>query len=212
MGKEKIILIGGGGHARVVIEAIRLCGQYEIAGIVVSQPAEAASVSGVEVVGAIEDLPGLYAGGVQCAAICIGSVGDTSVRADFYRQVETAGFRFPPLVHPRAIVSPDAVLFEGAQVMAGAVVQTGGRIGANAVINTAAVVEHDCIINNHAFIGPAAALLGDCVVGMGAFIGAGAIVLQKVRIGDYAVVAAGAVVIADIAAASRVKGVPARPY
>jgi UDP-perosamine 4-acetyltransferase len=210
--KGKIILMGGGGHAKVVIELIRLCGVYEIAGILVPEPVAGTKVSGVEVVGSDEKLPGLYAGGVVCAAICVGGIGDTSVRRDLYERVRAAGLNLPPLVHPKAVVSPDAVLSEGVQVMAGAVVQTGSRIGVNAVINTSAVVEHDSVINDHAFVSPGATVLGGCVVGRGAFIGAGAVVLQNVKIGDNCVVAAGAVVIDNVAAGARVKGVPAGQY
>jgi len=207
---EKIILIGGGGHARVLIDLINACGSYEIAGIVDAQLAPGVSVSGVTVVGNDSILPELYGKGIKNACIAVGSVKDNSKRKTLYEKVKYAGFLIPALVHPSAIVSGKSKIHEGVQVMAGAIVQTGVLIGEDTIVNTGAIVEHDCAIGNHAHICPGATLSGGCLIGEGAFIGAGATVLQGIKIGDNSVVSAGAVVIKNVPDNATVIGVPAR--
>jgi UDP-perosamine 4-acetyltransferase len=207
---EKIVLIGGGGHARVLIDLINACGSYEIAGIVDAQLNHGVSVSGVTVLGNDSVLPELYGKGIKNACIAVGSVKDNNKRKALYEKVKHAGFSIPALVHPSAIISAKSQIREGAQIMAGAIVQTGALICENSIVNTGAIVEHDCAVGNHAHICPGATLSGGCFVGEGAFIGAGATVLQGIKIGNNSIVSAGAVVIRDVPDNTTVIGVPAK--
>lgn len=206
----KIVLLGGGGHAKVIIDLINACGSYEIAGIVDGQLAAGVFVSGVSVLGDDRILPELYGKGLKNACIAIGSVKDNSKRKALYEKIKYAGFSIPVLVHPSAIISGKSHICEGAQIMAGVIVQTDSSIGENTIVNTGAIVEHDCTIGNHVHICPGATLSGGCLIGEGAFIGAGATVIHGIRIGSNAVVAAGAVVIADVPDNTTVMGIPAK--
>ncbi len=202
-----IIVIGGRGHAKVVIEALLRDGA-EVIGFADPTPLED-PVLGIPLLGGDEAVE-THAAGSVVLANGVGSVGDTTARRAAFDRFRDRGYRFATVVHPSAVIAPDVVLGEGAQVMAGAVVQPGCRIGANAVVNTGARVDHDCHIGDHAQVSPGAVLCGLVTVGAGAHIGAGAVVIQRTAIADGALVAAGAAVVAGVAAGARVMGVPAR--
>ena len=140
----------------------------------------------------------------------VGSVRVNPRRRQLFEHFKSKGYRFASVVHPSAIIATDVVLSEGAQIMAGAVVQTGCRIGINAVINTGSVVDHDCHIGDHAHISPGATLSGGVRVGENAHVGTGATVIQGIQIGRNSLVAAGAVVIRDVPDGATVAGVPAK--
>jgi UDP-perosamine 4-acetyltransferase len=207
---EKIVLLGGGGHAKVVIDLINACGSYEIVGIADAQLAAKVSISGVTVLGNDSVLPELYRKGIKNACIAVGSVKDNSNRKTLYEKVKREGFSIPALVHPSAIISGKSRISEGVQVMAGAIVQTSSSIGENTIINTGAIVEHDCAVGSHVHICPGATLSGGCLIGEGAFIGVGATVMQGIKIGSNSIVSAGAVVINDVPDNAKVIGVPAK--
>lgn len=207
---NSIILIGGGGHARVLIDLITESGRYQIAGILDPELEAGTRVKGIPVLGSDAALPKLRDQGIPNVAIAVGSVKSNLLRKKLFDQSQKSGFRIPALVHPRAIVSDAVTLSEGVQIMAGAIIQTDTRIGEGTVINTGAQVDHDCHIGNQAFISPGVVLSGGVTVGDNSFLGAGAVVIQGIKIGENAVIAAGAVVIQDVEDGALVKGVPAR--
>lgn len=209
---EQLIIIGGGGHARVIIDLLRCAAVYEIVGIVDHGFPEGRRQHGCAVLGGDAVLPSLRRRGIALAALGVASVRDNAPRERVAERVRSEGFSFPSLVHPNAVVSRDAVLADGVQVMAGAVIQSGARIGGGAIVNTRAGVDHDCTIGQFVHVSVGATLSGDVTVGDGAFIGAGAVVKQGIRIGAHAIVAAGAVVIRDVPDGATVMGVPARSH
>ncbi|WP_341894451.1 NeuD/PglB/VioB family sugar acetyltransferase [Ferrovibrio terrae] len=124
----------------------------------------------------------------------IGSTGDPSRRIAVYQRLTAAGWRFVSLVHPAAIVGSGCTIESGAQIMAGAILQPGTRVGQNAIINTAASVDHDCDIGDHAHIAPGAVLCGGVSIGAATHIGSGSVVVQGVVIGANAKIGAGTIV------------------
>ena len=208
---KRIIFIGGGGHARVLIDLVRVSGQFEVVGILDTQLARGASVSDVPVLGNDEFLPELFSKGITKACIAVGSVKENSARKSLYKKVMDAGFHLPSLIHPRAIVAESNINISPAvQIMGGAVINANTSIGENTIINTGAIVEHDCVVGAHVHVCPGAVISGGCVLGNGAFIGAVTTVIQGIRIGKNAVIAAGSVVLNDVPEGITVKGVPAR--
>lgn len=206
---DTLILLGAGGHAKVLIDALRSRG-LGIHGIVDADPARhGQTLSGVPIVG---DDNAVFAMAAETIWLVngVGSVRVSAARRRLHESFKARGYRFAGVVHASAIVAPDVVLAEGVQVMAGAVVQTGCRIGEGAIINTRATLDHDCEIGAHTHLSPGVTLCGSVVVGEGSHIGAGATVIQGVRIGRNSMVAAGAVVIRDVPDGIRVAGVPAR--
>ena len=140
----------------------------------------------------------------------IGSVADLTLRRTVFERFRAEGFTFLSVAHPSAIVEEDVLLGEGAQVMAGVILQTGVRIGANSIVNTGAIVDHGCEIGEHVHLAPGVRLSGNVRIGHSAHVGTGATIIQGVKIGAAALVAAGAVVTADVAPRQRVGGAPAR--
>lgn len=207
---EKIALIGGGGHARVLIDLIRTSGEYEIVGILDRQLKFGIQVMGITVLGNDDGLLELYGNGIKNACIAVGSVRDNTKRKDLYEKVKQKGFNMPSLIHPNSIVSKNIKLSEGVQIMVGAIIQTGCMIGKNTIINTGAVVEHDCTVGNHVQVCPGAVISGGCSISDGAFIGVGATLIEGINVGRTSIVAAGAVVINDVPENTTVRGVPAK--
>ena len=204
-----VIVIGAGGHARVLVEALKRAAA-EIVGCTDCNSAGQGRGLGIPLLGSDDAVVRFPSASVRLAN-GIGSTRDGRVRREVFERFRSQGYRFAEVVHPSAVIAADAVLGEGVQVMAGAVVQPGCRIGVNAIINTRASVDHDCIIGDHVHIAPGAVLAGSVTVGTGAHVGTGATVIQGIAIGAAAIVAAGAVVTDDVAAATTVGGVPARP-
>lgn len=207
--KEKpVILLGAGGHAKVLLD-ILLEQNIEVLGIAEKDGADLPSdVYGVPVIGNDSDVQQYPPDKVELVN-GIGSIGSTVLRQKVYERFKRQGYRFPQVIHPRAVVSRRAELGEGVQIMAGAVVNIGTRIQGNSIINTNASVDHDCDIGAHVHIAPGVTLSGGVTVGDGSHIGTGVSVVQGIEIGANVIVGAGAVVVNNIEAGRKVCGVPA---
>lgn len=207
--QRPIIVLGAGGHAKVVIDTLLALGR-EIAGIADPDPeTHGKDVLGVSVLGGEEAVEARAAGDISLAN-GVGSTGDAGRRKDVFERFRDKGYEFVSVVHPSAVVAAGVSPGHGAQIMAGAIIQPDCRIGENTVINTGAQVDHDCIIGDHVHVAPGAVLGGTVIVGAETHIGAGATVIQNTAIGDRCLVAAGAVVTEDLADGTKVAGVPAR--
>ena len=208
---ERVIGLGAGGHAKVVIEILRLAGGYELVGLLdPDRRLWTTKVEGLPVLGDDELLRGLLSEGVQSAFLGLGAVGDTKHRQALFEMAAGLGFRMVQAVHPQAIISPTAHLGAGVTVMAGAIINPSAEIGDNVIVNTGAIVEHDCRIGAHAHVAPGARLSGNVSVGDGAHVGVGCSVRENITVGNRAIVAAGAAVVSDVADGVVVAGVPAR--
>ncbi|MCM3590175.1 acetyltransferase [Brevibacillus borstelensis] len=204
---KKIIVLGGGGHARVLIEMLLLL-KMDVIGF--TDKNQSQEISGVPYIGQ-DDVILSYQPTEIFLINGIGSVGDQLKRKQLFLYFKSRGYSFASVVHPSAVISSSAILGEGIQVMAGAVLQTGVRIGDNCIINTRASIDHDSQIGCHVHIAPGATLSGGVQVAAEAHIGAGSVVIQNIRIGTKCIVGAGAVVVKNIPDLVRVAGVPARP-
>lgn len=212
---ERALVLGGGGHGRVVLDALLAAG-VDVAGILDPAAAVGERVFGVPVLGDDTYLESL--GDARWEFRLVNGVGADSLaleggplarRRELFERLKARSHAFLPLQHAAAVIGRDCVVGEGAQVMAGAVLQCGVHVGANAVINTSASIDHDCAIGAHAFISPGAVLCGAVTVAESVFVGAGAIVLPNVRLGAYAVIGAGAVVTSTVQEGACVAGIPA---
>jgi UDP-perosamine 4-acetyltransferase len=206
MKELRSVVVGAGGHASVVIEAVRAVGRLMLVGIVDPNPA-ARELLGIPVLGGDECLPAVRREGVELAII---AVGDNRRRQAISDTVRAQGFALPPVLHPAAFLSPSAVVGPGAVVMARAVVGTRARVGALAIINTGAIVEHDNEIGIAAHVAPGVTLAGLVHVGDRALVGVGSAVRPGIRIGADAIVGAGSAVVSDVGACAIVAGAPAR--
>jgi sugar O-acyltransferase (sialic acid O-acetyltransferase NeuD family) len=203
-----VIVLGAGGHARVLLEALSLA---DVPVLGVACPEHAAlgrSWLGQPVLGDDDAVLARPPGDVMLVN-GVGSTRSVASRRALFLRFRERGYRFAQVIHPFSWVSPSASLAEGAQVMAGAVVQSGARIAENVLVNTRAVVEHDCEIGAHVHLASGCVLCGTVRIGAGTHVGAGATVIQNVRIGADCLVAAGAVVVRQAADGARLAGVPA---
>ncbi len=207
---RKVILLGGGGHAKCVIDAMRLGKKLAPAGIL-DLPARAGeSVLGVKIVGPDEDLRlwSRSCGGL--AFVALGSTGDPARRIALWEKAEREGCDFPNVIHPAAAVSPHAALGRGVYVGPGAIVNAGAEVGDGCIINSGAIVEHDCRLGAFVHAGPGAVLCAGVKVGDRTHVGAGSSVVQYLKIGPDTVVGAGATVVKDLPGLAVCVGSPAR--
>lgn len=195
-----VMIIGGGGHAKVVIDCIRAAGDKPI-GILDDNLAVGASISEVPVLGKIDQ----WQEHAQNAFII--AIGNNEARSRIAAQMPVQWYC---AVHPRAIVSDYATLGKGTVIMPGAVINAGACVGEHCIVNTCAVVEHDCVLGDYVHISPQAALGGTVTVGAKSHIGIGASVRNNVSICDGCVIGAGAVVIKDLSELGTYVGVPAK--
>lgn len=203
-----IIILGAGGHGRVILDIIRAAKIHKPIGFLDNNPdLHGRRVDGLPVLGGIENLPDVKKHGVTGAIVAI---GDNGLRRSFGEIIEQGELQLISVIHPSAQIASNATIGKGVVIAAGALVCAHCQIGDYAILNTGCIIDHESMIGTSAHICPGVRLAGHVVVESGAFIGIGATVVQNVRVGFEAVVGAGAVVIEEVAPMSTVVGVPAR--
>lgn len=205
----KVVIWGASGHALVVAEIVRLCGQYELAGFLddLNPNRQGERFDGSLILGGIEQLDQLRK--AEISHLLFG-FGDCAARLRLSSITEKAGIQFAKAIHPGAIVSSSARIGAGTVVAAGAVISAHATIGRNVIINTSSSVDHECVIEDGVHVSPGAHLAGGVVVGRGAWIGIGATILENIRIGASSIVGAGALVLENIPDGVVAYGHPAR--
>jgi len=203
---NRVIIVGGGGHAKMCIDILRQMKTYNIAGIVDSNLRVGQQTIGVPVLGGDDRLGEFIEQGIQFVAVVgFGALQQPGLRQEAFNRLRQAGFLLPNLVHPSAVIEPSATLGEGNQVMAGAIVSSDVRIADNCIVNSGSVVSHDCRLSNNVHVTPGAALAGGVDVGASTIIGMGATIFLNVEIGSDVRINNGARVSRDIPAGSVVK-------
>jgi sugar O-acyltransferase (sialic acid O-acetyltransferase NeuD family) len=206
--RMRIIILGAGGHAQVIADALRRAREAgaacDLVGFLDDNPALAGQVRlGLPILGSISTLAQHDHDG------CVIGIGDNRLRAHIFRQLRALGEQVVTVIHPRAMVAPDVTVGVGVVIFAGVVVNTGTTVGENVVLNTGCTVDHHNIVADHAHIAPGAHLGGDVRIGEGALVGIGATVMPQRSVGVWSVVGAGALVHRDVLDRATVIGVPA---
>lgn len=207
---KKCVILGCGGHGRVVLDILMNAREVEIVGFVDSNPQVAGRrIDGVPVLGHPDDLNRFRDEfEVNCAIVAIGNNG---VRRGFADRIERLGLELINAIHPSANLALNVSLGRNIVIAAGALVCAHCQIGDSVILNTGSLVDHESLIGTATHICPGARIAGRVTVESGAFVGIGATIIQSVRVGYESVVGAGAVVIDDVAPMTTVVGVPARP-
>ena len=208
MSSEQLILVGGGGHCRSVIDVVEADGRFRIAGIVDTKEKLATELSGYKVIATDDDMDALVRQ-YRYFLVTVGQVQSGATRTRLFQLIKSRGGLLPTLIAPTAYVSPRATVGEGTVVMHRAFVNAGVRIGVNCIINTAALIEHDAHVGDFCHVSTAAVVNGDCFVGEKSFVGSRAVVSHGVRVAPNCLIGAGAVVLTDTEAGTLYAGNPA---
>jgi len=190
---KKIILIGGGGHCKSVIDVIEQEGEFEIAGIADKPDLLKTKILGYTVIGTDADLPEL-AKQYRYALISVGQIKSPALRIKLFDLALQAGFLLPTIISPRAYVSQHAKIGHGSVIMHGALVNANAKIGKNCIINSKALIEHDVIIEDHCHISTASIINGEVVVKEGSFIGSNSTTKESIIIQEHSFIKAGSIV------------------
>jgi len=207
--RARCIIVGAGGHGRVVLDILLQAGEHEVVGFVDSNPVLTGKrVDGLLVLGTPDGIPRLRdEHGIDCGIVAI---GDNGVRRDMANRLRSWDLDIANAIHPSANIARNTTLGTNIVVAAGALVCAHSQIGESVILNTGCIVDHESLIGTACHICPGAKLAGRVTVESGAFVGIGATVVQYVRVGYEATVGAGAVVIEDVPPMTTVVGVPAR--
>jgi UDP-perosamine 4-acetyltransferase len=204
---QQVLLLGGGGHAAVVADAVRSRG-WSIAGYLDDGGhSNEHGLPGSRWLGRVSDLHGVLES-LPGTVIVHAAAGDSALRRRWLNAAR--GFALSPIIHASAVISPSATIADGAFIGPLAVINARAAIGRGCIINSGAIIEHDCIVDELAHVAPRAVLCGGVTVGRDTLIGVGAVVRPAINIGANATVGAGAAVVADVPDAVTVVGVPAR--
>lgn len=206
---DKIVIVGGGGHAKVLIGLMKKLPLFEIIGY--TDVIDRGEILGVSYLGDDAVLASMQQtlGGLS-AAIGVGTVSANAQRKDLMTKIAGYGYRFPAIVSPQAIVNEDVSMGDGTVVFDGVVVNPGTVIGRGVILNTNSTIEHDCRIGDYVHVAPGATLSGGVQVENASFIGAGSTIVQYKRICPSCVIGAGAVVVDHILQPGTYVGTPAR--
>ncbi|ASM35754.1 diguanylate cyclase [Campylobacter sputorum subsp. bubulus] len=194
---DKIILIGGGGHCRSVIDVVESEKRFEIFGIIDIDEKVGQNLFGYEIIGTQSDLTKIFK---HCknAIISLGQIKTSASRKRIYEQLKAIGFNLPSIISPFAYVSKYAKIGEGSVVMHNALINSSAIVGKNCIINTKALIEHDAIIGDFSHISTASVVNGGVVIGDDSFFGSNAVAKEYVKIGKGCIIGAGVSVLNDI--------------
>lgn len=195
---KDLLLIGGGGHCRSIIDSLNQNKEFLIKGIIDLEERIGEAVAGYPVIGHDGQLKKFYSKGYQHAVISLGSIGNAQVRERIYKEIKEIGFILPIIVDKTAIVSPDVKISEGTFIGKGCILNTGVEIGKCSIINTGAIIDHDSSIGDFVHIAPGSVLSGSVVIKDNVHLGTNCTVIQNITINENTLIGAGSVVVKSI--------------
>jgi acetyltransferase EpsM len=193
-----LVVYGGGGHGKSLIELVRSVGRFELVGVIDDNLKPGESILGLPMLGGAEVLSELAGRGIRQAVNAVGGVGNILSRVDVFRRLHEAGFHCPAVVHPTAVVEQSADFSDAVQIMPRAYVGSEASIGYGSIVNTAAVVSHDCQVGSYVNIAPGALIAGAVEIGDRSLVGMGVTINLEVRVGQGVLIGNGATVKRDV--------------
>jgi sugar O-acyltransferase (sialic acid O-acetyltransferase NeuD family) len=200
---KEIIIIGGGGHAKVVISILKKIGKYKIIGY--TDIKNQGPILGIEYIGTDEEIINYN---VSMAVIGIGVLENFKIRYEIINNYIKKRFLFPSIISPYAVVNEGVSIGEGTVLMDGAIVNSGTSIGNFSIINTRSSVDHDCRIGDFVHIAPGVTLSGGVQIGNSSLIGIGSTVVQYKTIAENCIIGAGTVITKDCLESGKYAGIP----
>lgn len=208
--KKQVLVVGGGGHSKSIIDSLINQEEIEIIGILDKFERLGENVLGIPIIGTDEDLENYYKQGIRHIVLGIGSVGIPVARYNLYKKIKALGYSFPTIIDRTAIVSRYVTLGEGVYIGKGVILNAGVIVGSHSIINTGSTIEHDCMIEEFVHIAPKVTVCGGVKIEGMTHIGAGSTILQQLAIGSHTIVGAGSVVTHVISSGVKAYGNPCR--
>jgi len=206
---KRILVVGGGGHAKVVLSILKKHGKYRVLGY--TDLREKSPILGVPYLGNDDSIGALWSQQRRPNAVLgVGQIGTGAVRLNLWRRLKPFSLKFPSIVSPAAVVNESVTLGDATVVMDGAVINSGTIVGTGVIVNTNATIEHDVAVSDWVHIAPGCTISGGVTIGRFSLIGAGAIVIQGISIAESCVIGAGAVVVRNLTEGGVYAGIPAR--
>lgn len=206
--KPGIVLVGGGGHCKVVISILKDIDLFSIKGISDIPQNIGKRILGFEIKWNDDELEDIFESGIKNCLITLGSVGNPIKRIELFERVKSIGFNLPYIISNRAVLSDCIRIGGGTVIMPGVIIKSGVKIGENCIINTGSIIEHDCIIGDHVHIAPGATLNSNVKIMDRSHIGASSTIVQNIIIEKNVVIGAGSLVINDLYEKGTYAGVP----
>ena len=200
---KNILLIGGGGHCKSVIDVIESNSEFKISGIIDKTPASK-HLLGYDILGTDAQLEELIKENPH-VLITIGQIKTPNIRKKLYEHSRDLGAILPVIVSKFSYVSKYAKVESGTAVMHGAIINSCAIVSSNCIINSKCLIEHDAVIGSHSHISTGAIINGNCSIGEGCFIGSRAVIKNGINVGANSIVGAGAIVLSDLPSNSFVR-------
>lgn len=193
---KPIILIGAGGHSKVIIELLRLS-KYKIIGVVDQTKNKGELICGIPILGSDKEINNYPSSKIELVN-AVGSIPGHNDRSKISNKFRKLGYSFPSIIHPSSIIASNCIIADGVQVMAGSILQPGVQIGLDSILNTGVIVDHDCIVGENCHLAPGVTLSGGVHIKNGVHIGTGSTIIQNKIIGANSIIAAASIVYRDV--------------
>lgn len=206
---KSIVVIGGGGHAKVLISILKKNSNYKIIGY--TDLKDNGEILGVKYIG--DDsyvLDNILELKIDCAVLAIGQIKDSSLRKKIAQKYQTKNIDFPVIISSQAIINENVIIGDGSVVMDGVIINPDTIIGEFSILNTGAIIEHDCSVGNFTHIAPGVIVSGGVSIGNDSLIGTGAKIINNVKLIDNIIVAAGSSIHKSVSMEGIYIGVPAK--
>lgn len=207
----KIVVIGGGGHAKIIMSIIKKINNFKIVGY--TDHENRGNILGINYLGNDEVLRQVKRNYPSSSVVIgIGMLNNPNAqkRKKLFNFVTSLGFKLLPILSPDAVINENVKIGEGTIVMDGVIINSGTVIGDGVILNTNCSIDHDCKIGNFTHVAPGAILAGGVTIGENVLVGAGAIVIEYKTIADNILIGAGSVVTQDFTESGIYVGNPAR--
>ena len=200
---RNLIIIGAGGHGRVIADIAQKIGSYKT--IAFLDDGDAKETMGLSIVGKTSDVKKY----INTTDIFV-AIGNSAVRREFIERLLSMGANVPTLIHPNAVIGACVEIGNGSAIMAGAVINPCSKLGKGVIVNTCSSIDHDCVIGNYCHIAVGGHVAGTVSLGDNVWLGAGATIKNNVNVCADCIIGAGAVVLKEITENGTYIGVPAQ--
>lgn len=202
---NKLIILGSGGHSKVVIDIIKQNSEYEIEGLVDNNVGD--EILGISVIGSDDDLINIFERGIKNAFVAIGS---NNIRKKLLIKLRNLGFNLINVISKNSMISETVNLGSGILIMPGAIVNSSSQINDGCIINTNSSIDHDCFVGDYTHIAPGCTIAGSVRIGSKCFLGVGTKVIDGIEIQDETIIGAGSTIIKSMEGNSTIVGTPGK--